>query len=70
VTNLITACPACGHHTSAAVAGRCSTFVPGPADGPLAVYCGCNCYQALTGRDLHDDLAAVLHGPTPRQGES
>lgn len=55
------ACPDCGHHTSGVLAGTCTTFVPGPPGGPLAEYCGCGCYQAITGRSLMaDQLKALL----------
>jgi len=40
----------------------CTVFVPGPADGPLAEKCGCDCYKALTGRTMFEDIAAVLWG--------
>jgi hypothetical protein len=54
------ACPACGHHTSSCIWGRCTTFVPGPPGGPLAEYCGCECYQAITGRTLNSEIAESL----------
>jgi len=61
--DLITTCPACGHHTIQAVGGMCTVFVPGPVDGPLAEKCGCDCYKALTGRTMFEDIAATLWGP-------
>lgn len=37
-------CGTCGHHTSAAVAGRCTVFVPLPEGAPaFARYCNCRC---------------------------
>ncbi len=52
-------CPECGHHTSAAVAGRCTVFIPNPHAGPqepLARYCDCDCYKALHGISLMDKI--------------
>ena len=53
-------CPACGHHTSACLGGRCTAFVPGPPGGPHAAYCDCPCYREITGRDFDGGLAEVF----------
>jgi hypothetical protein len=60
--SLITTCPACGHRTSAAIAGRCTVIVPGPTGGPMIQACGCNCYKALTGKDMHEEFAELMWG--------
>ena len=52
-------CPDCGHHTSAAVAGICTVFIPDPdarQGEPLARYCNCDCYKALHGISLMDKI--------------
>lgn len=58
-------CPECGHATIGCVAGRCTNFVPGPENGPLAVHCDCDCYAAITGRSMHDDLVDALRLKSP-----
>lgn len=55
-------CPGCGHATVHAVGGICSVFVPGPPDGPLAVYCGHDCYRAITGETITDRFARTMWG--------
>jgi hypothetical protein len=55
-------CPGCAHSTSAAVGGICTVFVPGRTDGgPLAEYCGCDCYRATIGRGLMDEFADAMN---------
>lgn len=59
-------CPACGHHSGGIQAGGCTSFVRTP-DGPRhADYCGCGCYDKITGRSWADDWAAAM-APPPRQ---
>jgi len=51
-------CPDCGHHTSAAVAGRCTVILP-VFDGDEFIrlrYCDCDCYKALHGISLMDKI--------------
>lgn len=56
-------CPVCGHHTSQAVGGVCTVFVPGTdPDGPPAEFCGCDCYKAATGRTMLDAFAEAMWG--------
>lgn len=57
-------CPVCNHHTSQAIGGKCTVFVPGPPDGPLAVYCDCDCYKVLTGKSLMEKIAESFWGKT------
>jgi hypothetical protein len=46
-------CPACGHHTSAAVAGICTVMVP---DNGTLPYCNCDCYKAIHGVSLFEKI--------------
>jgi len=48
-------CKDCGHNTSAAIAGRCTVFVPcAPGDSVMARYCDCDCYKARYGMSLFE----------------
>lgn len=51
-------CPQCGHHTSGAVAGRCTVLIPLFADGEFdgVRYCNCDCYKALHGISLMEKV--------------
>jgi hypothetical protein len=51
-------CPACGHHTSAAVAGHCTVIKPVFYEGGgfELTYCNCDCYKALHGISLMDKI--------------
>lgn len=61
-------CPACGHHTSAAVAGHCTVIVPTAggedehAAGYTFRYCNCDCYLAIHGVTLQEVIAGYLRG--------
>jgi hypothetical protein len=50
-------CPACGHHTSAAVAGHCTVIVPEfSGDNWTLPYCNCDCYKAIHGISLSEKI--------------
>lgn len=61
-------CPSCGHSTVHTVAGKCTVFVPGRSEGTLAEYCGCDCYQEITGVSLMDEVRALIH--QDREGQA
>lgn len=65
-------CPACGHHRSGMVAGTCTAFVPYPGGDRLAGMCDCDCYKAIHGHSMFDEIkAAVLaaHKERPNTSE-